>query len=84
MKVTIRHERRLSLTHRLVGLAAFAVLPAVTAPKAAGFGTRMIEATLGAQLGGDVRRCYPPEGGFVEVDAPARALLATAGGEASG
>lgn len=58
--------------------------PPVTPPKAAGFGTRMIEATLGAQLSGDVRRSYPPEGVFVEVDAPASALLATAGGEASG
>lgn len=58
--------------------------PPVAPPKAAGFGTRMIEATLGAQLGGDVRRSYPPEGVFVEVDVPASALLATVGGETSG
>jgi PAS domain S-box-containing protein len=44
--------------------------PPVTEPRRRGFGTRMIERGLAAELGGIVRIHYEPDGVRCEVDAP--------------
>ena len=44
--------------------------PAVDRPTKRGFGTRMIERGLAAELGGEVRIHYDPDGVRCEVDAP--------------
>jgi two-component sensor histidine kinase len=44
--------------------------PLVSAPTSRGFGTRMIERGLAAELGGEVRIHYEPDGVRCEVDAP--------------
>jgi PAS domain S-box-containing protein len=44
--------------------------PPVAAPTKRGFGTRMIERGLAAELGGEVRIHYDPDGVRCEVDAP--------------
>ncbi len=44
--------------------------PPVPVPNRRGFGTRMIERGLAAELGGTVRIMFPPEGVRCEVDAP--------------
>lgn len=44
--------------------------PAVSQPTTRGFGTRMIERGLAAELGGNVRIHYDPDGVRCEVDAP--------------
>jgi len=44
--------------------------PAVETPKHRGFGTRMIERALAAELGGDVRIDFRPEGVVCTIDAP--------------
>jgi two-component sensor histidine kinase len=44
--------------------------PPVVQPTKRGFGTRMIERGLAAELGGTVRILYEPDGVRCEVDAP--------------
>jgi diguanylate cyclase len=44
--------------------------PPVAVPKGRGFGTRMIERGLAAELGGEVRIDFEPEGVVCTVDAP--------------
>jgi two-component sensor histidine kinase len=44
--------------------------PAVKAPSARGFGTRMIERGLAAELGGEVRIEFHPAGVTCTIDAP--------------
>jgi PAS domain S-box-containing protein len=44
--------------------------PPVAAPKARGFGTRMIERGLAAELGGDVAIDFRPDGLVCTIDAP--------------
>ena len=57
-------EQRLRLAWRETGG------PEVTAPNTRGFGSRMIERGLAAELGGTVAMTYPPEGLVCTIDAP--------------
>ncbi len=57
-------ERRLRLCWRETGG------PSVTPPDRRGFGTRMIERALAAELGGSARIEFPPEGICCTVEAP--------------
>ena len=59
-------EERLRLTWREAGG------PAVTPPQRRGFGSRLIERGLAAELGGEVRLDFAPEGLVCIVDAPLR------------
>jgi len=45
--------------------------PAVVAPETRGFGSRLLERGLSAELRGRVRLRFPPEGLVCEMDAPA-------------
>jgi two-component sensor histidine kinase len=49
-------------------------------PRRRGFGTRVVEATVGDQLGGRLRRDWRPGGLYVEIDLPAARILAGAAG----
>ncbi len=50
--------------------------PTVQPPERRGFGSRMLERALAAELGGAVRIGYPPTGVVCEIDAPLAAGLA--------
>jgi two-component sensor histidine kinase len=52
--------------------------PRVEPPRRRGFGSRMIERALAAELGGEVRVGYPPTGVICEIRAPLTAGLAEA------
>ncbi|HVR08467.1 MAG TPA: sensor histidine kinase, partial [Thermoanaerobaculia bacterium] len=54
--------------------------PTVQPPGRRGFGSRMIERALAAELGGVVRIGYPPTGVVCEIHAPLDAGLAAADG----
>ncbi len=58
--------------------------PPVTSAGQPGFGTKLIEATVGSQLGGTVRRDWQPEGLRCEIVIAAQWLLPDGGAEPAG